>query len=573
MDSFYGQCTGLLDEYDAANHCVAIEPRLGEEEYADLRLRFRDRSWLQSKNGEQLIKAFKSLPAIASLRRRGSSLFLVLHDEALSAHEEQLASGDPAGMDAHGHLSGQVFEVSLVGPNTNKALHIGHLRNIILGQALISALQSAGAIVRRHSLVGDIGRRVCEAMAGYITDFNGQTPQGQGLPGDRFVELCSRAYVNASGLSRGIQVDSEPGEREVPGDPADAIMKAWLQGGESERALWERMRSWVLEAHENTLLRLGPQIDQYDFESADIGRAYDLIDDGLNRGIFIRDTTDAVIYFSGRPEYAAMVLLNKDGVPTECARLLAVYHRVIEELEPDSLYFEMLGDEWRPAQTVLDDLLNALLDDSRATSYGWAYYGSVTANGRKIGSSTGQVTWIDDLLDEIAASPNVDRLYDLAEGLTDRWLLADILIRGTFLCRPMLQPLEFDAHRLRNSQAIAGWKIAAAWCHALVSRCSVGEGQTPRAMLVQANTFPQSLTRVIQKRDPTHHARFLLRLADGCLAAPDPGPAAMTILRLVFGSLGFLAGKEDLKRPRNLADRLTGPLITDDNTQVEVSHP
>ena len=181
----------VLAEHHALDRCVSIEPRRREDQHADLRLLFADRGWLQSRAGHELIAALREQAVLSEAERHRSAILLRFDDDALVGLEGRLLAGESAMFDGSAVLEGARFTVGLPGPNTNKALHVGHLRNVLLGQALASALSAAGAVVERHNLVGDIGRRVCEAMGGYVSSHDGEDPAAAaGLAGDRFVELC-----------------------------------------------------------------------------------------------------------------------------------------------------------------------------------------------------------------------------------------------------------------------------------------------------------------------------------------------------------------------------------------------
>ncbi|HEY5941287.1 MAG TPA: arginine--tRNA ligase [Solirubrobacterales bacterium] len=535
-----GQCEGLLAAHDALARCVAQQPRDAEGQQADLRLRFGDREWLKSASGQGLVASLLSLPTVATAEGRRTDLFLTFETAALRDLEERLAAGEDAGMETADLLDGAPHDVSLVGPNANKALHLGHLRNVALGQALACSLEAAGATVRRRSLVADIGRRMCEAMAGYLEGHRGETPEASGLSGDRFVELCSQAFRERPGAAA---AESSAGpnlqEDKSQGDTAATLMESWLQGDEPERQLCEQMRRWVLAGHERTLARLGVTIDVYDFESDEVPRARELVEQGLQLGLFEREATGCVVYRSGRPEYETMVLLNDQGAPTECARVLAVCHRMIDELDPQISFLEVLGDEWRPAQTVVADLLIRLLPDSAEKTYEWLYYGLVTSEGRKVGSSNGDVVWIDDFLDELATSPAVVALERIGEGSVPRSELADILARAGFLCAPMQQPLPLAAEQLFDRQAGPAWTIAEAWSRANAADPAHSTGHLPRAGIMQSQEFRPVLQRTIERRDPTVLASYLLRLSESFLSAPQPGPAARPVLGRVLRSLGF----------------------------------
>jgi arginyl-tRNA synthetase len=532
-------CEGWLGANDALGRCVARQPRDDEAQRADFRLRFSDREWLRGPSGERLAESLAALPAVATTKARRGDLFLTFEDMALRELEERLTSGDEAGVRTDDLLAGTTWDVSLVGPNANKALHLGHLRNAMLGQALACSLEAAGATVRRRSLVADIGRRICEAMVGYLEGHPGETPSSVGLSGDRFVELCSREFRERSAVGARSFAGPNPLEDRSQDDAAATLMEGWLRGGREERGLARRIRGWVLAGHERTLARLGITIDVLDFESDDVERARALVESGLRLGLFEREPAGGVVFRSGRPEFATMVLLNELGAPTECARVLAVCHRMIEELDHESSFLEILGDEWRPAQTVVADLLVQLLPEAAEKRYEWLYYGLVTAEGRKVGSSAGEVVWIDDLLDGLESSPAVAALERIGEGSVPRADLADILARASLLCAPMAQPLTLAAARLGEAEGGPAWTIAEAWSRAVAADPDAATGHLPRAGLLQALEFRPLLERSLARRDPTMLAGYLLRLSESFLSAPQPGPAAAAALAPVLRSLGF----------------------------------
>ena len=534
-----GECERILAAHDALERCVSIEPRHTESQAADLRIRFGDRGWLATPAGEALIAAFEEHPAVAGVERKRADLLVSFTDEALLKLEKLLGAGEIAGMGTADLLPGKPHHVSLVGPNANKALHLGHLRNVVLGHALASGMTAAGAPVHNRSLVADMGRRICEAMSGYLDAYEGQDPQSLGISGDRFVELCSRAFQGEAGRRRP-STGPNTQEDKATGDKADELMAAWLRGDAREQELWRRMRTWVLEGHERTLARLGVAIDEYDFESEDIPRALDLVALGLELGLFEQEESGGVVYRSGRGEYETMVLLNQEGTPTECARVLAVCHRIVDELDPEVTFVEVLGDEWRPAQTVIGEVLAQLLPSHADKHYEWIYYGLVTTDGEKMGSSNGEVVWIDDFLDQLAASAAVAALEEIGGGSVSREDLADLLARATFLCAPMAQLLPLAVEDLFTQESGPAWTIAEAWARACAAERSEASGGN-RAGTMLSQQFRPALREALERRDPVILAGYLQRLSEAFLDAPAMGPAARPVLGRVLASLGFTA--------------------------------
>ncbi|HEV3094098.1 MAG TPA: hypothetical protein VGY30_06240 [Solirubrobacteraceae bacterium] len=366
-----------------------------------------------------------------------------------------------------------------------------------------------------------------------------------GLRGDRLVELCSRECPREPEPPDGSGQADDPNaeENDLRGDPADAIMAAWLANVPHVRELWSRMRDWVLDSHRSTLARLGVLIDRYDFESYAIERSRAIVARGLERSLFEREATGGVVYRTGHSEYATMVLLREDGAPTEYARLLGLYDLILDDLGSRAAYVEVVGIEWQPAALVLGELL-AKLREEPADPCTWVFHGSVAVAGEKMGSSTGEVMWIDDLLDIVGAGPGVAALHELADGAVSREELADIVVRGTLLCSATTQSFEFMLDRMVDGPPGAGWTIAEAWCRAQRPCEPWGGGPIARTAVVQSQLYRDSLHRAVDRRDTACLSSFLLGLSHACLAAPSPGPAAKPMLRRVLASLGFPAASQ-----------------------------
>lgn len=539
------ECEAILTEHEALDRCVVVEARRSEDILADIRLVFGDRSWLQSDAGHRLVADFRDHPMTAKALRRKSAIHLRFHDEVLGDLERELATGSPVGMTATDIAADQRVTVSYVGPNTNKALHVGHLRNAFLGEALSSALAAAGAEVRRFNVVGDIGRRVCEAMAGYMMSHQGEEPAEAGVPGDRFVELCCRDYA-ASRNGSGQQSDDPIAEESASqGDMADALLEKWMAGSPAEMELWERLRDWVLAGHEETLGRLGMRFDDASFESDAIPRAMELIGEGVEQGLLEEEESGGVVYRTGQEEYPTMVLVRDDRFPTEHARLLGLYDHLLEHLRDGEVYVELAGTEWQPSITVLGEILEKLRPGPRNEADIRVFHGSVTdLGGDKIGSSTGDVVWVDDFYDQIKDGPAATALEKLGGGSVSREEIADLLIRGTFLCAPLSKNLSFAPEALMDGWPGPGWTIAEGWCRAQLFRDAETEsGPLARTVVMQSQQYRLSLRRSVEKRDATSLARYLLNLSEVCVSSPTPGPAAAPMLQRVLSDLGFLAGR------------------------------
>jgi len=540
------ECEAILVEHGATELCVVVEPRRREDTMADLRLVFADRQWLQSAAGQKLAHALNDHPMTAKVQRRKSAIQVRFEDQVLVDLERDLATGEPFGLESPEPAADQRAIVSFIGPNTNKALHVGHLRNAYIGEALACALEIAGAEVHRLNLVGDIGRRMSEAMAGYLGTYQGEEPADLELPSDRFVELCCRSFAKERGL-KSSEGDPNGEERKAVGDLADELLARWLEGSPAEKQLWWQMREWTLEGHEQTLKRLGIDFDEYGYESDAIPHALVVIDEGVERGIFEREPEGGVVYRTDLSEYPTMVMLRDDGFPTEHARLMAAYDRILGNLSENQVYVELAGLEWQPAIAVICRILEDLRPGPHNEANLRVFHGSLTeAEGQKIGSSVGEPIWVDDFIDEVEQGPAVAALERLCSGCVGPPELADLLIRGTFLCAPTNHPLAFSPEAVSEGRPGPGWTIAEAWCRAKAAReQDADEPLVSRAVVMQSQQFGLSLHRTIERHDVTSLSRYLLNLSELCMSLPSPGPAAAGMMEQVLRSLGFLAGRPE----------------------------
>jgi len=538
------ECEAILLDQAVTDLCVVIEPRRREDTMADIRLVFADRRWLESAAGQKLAHALNDHPVTAKVQRRKSAIQVRFQDEVLLDLEQRLAAGEPFGLGLPELAAGQSVIVSFIGPNTNKALHVGHLRNAYIGEALASTLEIAGAKVHRLNLVGDIGRRMSEAMAGYLGTYPGEEPADLEIAGDRFVELCCRSFAKERRMSSSVE-DPNGEERKAVGDLADDLLGRWLEGSAAEKDLWRQLRGWTLDGHERTLRRLGIHFDEYGYESDSVPRALAVIEEGVDRGIFEREPAGSVVYRTDQPDYPTMVLLRDDGFPTEHARLMAAYDRILSELSENQVYLELAGLEWHPAISVICKILEELRPGPRNDANLRVFHGSLTeAEGQKIGSSVGEPLWVDDFVDEVENGPAVAALERLCDGCVGPLELADLLIRGTFLCAPTNRPLAFAPEAVKEGRPGPGWTIAEAWCRAKSASAHTDhEPLVSRAVVMQSQQFGLSLHRTVERHDVTSLSRYLLNLSELCMSLPSPGPAAAGMMEQVLRALGFLAGR------------------------------
>ncbi len=188
---FNDSSTNLLDALDASLVANGAERTLlpivpFRPAPVDVRLEWRDPAWRATTAGRRVV---------AALATSDEPLGVRFPDTDLAALGAALERGEPDPLATRAVAAGRRWVVNFGDPNTTKALHVGHLRNVAIGNALASAAEALGADVVRQSRVGDFGRSMGEAMAGYLAHGGGRTPARGEVKGDRLIGECYLRYV------------------------------------------------------------------------------------------------------------------------------------------------------------------------------------------------------------------------------------------------------------------------------------------------------------------------------------------------------------------------------------------
>ena len=215
-------------------------------------------------------------------------------------------------------LDGRKVMVEYSSPNTNKPLHLGHLRNDALGESVSRLLKAAGAEVFRTIIVNNRGIHICKSMLAYklFHEANGDTPESLGMKGDHFVGQC---YVEFDKYLKGEKDRPETAHPEAQAQAEEMLVK-WEQGDKEVRALWEKMNKWTLDGINESYKRTGVGFEKYYYESDTYLLGKEVIQNGLDKGVFYKaddgsvriDVTEAVGKGKdGEPQQK--ILLRKDG--------------------------------------------------------------------------------------------------------------------------------------------------------------------------------------------------------------------------------------------------------------------
>ncbi|MBS1910791.1 MAG: arginine--tRNA ligase [Bacteroidetes bacterium] len=510
--------------------CQTVEIRRRDNAPADARFFFRDRSWLASPVGKETLERIAAHESVADLRAKGPAVSLRFTDEFIEELGDRIANARDAGLSTAHLLAGRRFVVGFAGPNTSKALHIGHLRNVSIGNALAAVMRAAGADVERGSLVGDIGRNICEAMAGYRLFHDGDDPAVLGRKHDHFIGECYARFIREHYTQGASAASGDPIERELAnnGDLADRLMQGWLAGDPDTRLLWSTIREWVMQGHARTLSRFGVAIERHDFEADAMEDVPALMERGLALGVLDREADGTIVYRSGREEFETMILVRNDGFPTEHARLLGVYFRQLDERRDNETYIDLAGTEWHAASDMHMELMAKIHPERPNVRHVQLFHSMVTLRDAKVSSSDGEAVLIDDLLDQLVALPRIDALVDCAGGGIHRDAVASIVVKSFFLCRPHMKVMEFSWDLLVQPDN-PGWTIAGAWCNAIAPDAGTGL-ETPdndaaaalyRLLVIRSQEYFRNLEEAATEYNLAGLTSYLLHYCEEYLRMPQ----------------------------------------------------
>ncbi|HEX3910487.1 MAG TPA: arginine--tRNA ligase [Solirubrobacteraceae bacterium] len=436
------------------------------------------------------------------------------------------------------------------GANTTKALHVGHLRDLAVGNALAATLETSGMTVDRRSLVSDIGRGMGEAMAGVVGRGMAQCAMAD-LPekSDHFVGSCYAEYVRSSLAAEGDEeaaLDSLSREFVMHEDLADLALREVLGGDPEVRGLWERVRGWVLAGHEETLARLNIVFDKVICESEYLSSMVELGEVGLRAGRLTRREDNVVVYLTGHDELDEMSLVRPDGLPTQHMRALA-YWAVAPEHD-GLMSIQVCGAEWvahvRCRQKLIDDLSEILPDLRRSRPTHTVFHGMVAEAGRRLASSQGAFR-LDDLIDRIETEIDDDSLRrECRERLGEPGHVGGSVALGYFLPHPTGRAVEFDPEDFLKDGHSLGWDLLRARAHARAEVAHRHDVSDPdyRFVVIRAELFRYLLRSASEELDVTRLARSALHFARWCLErsrSADVNGAALLVLDQAERALGL----------------------------------
>ena len=309
-------------------------------------------------------------------------------------------------------------------PNTNKPLHLGHVRNNLLGWSLAQIMEANGNKVVKTNIVNDRGIHICKSMLAWLKYGNGETPESSGKKGDHLIGDYYVAFdkhyreevkeLVAQGM------DEEKAKQEAPLiKEAHEMLVKWEQNDPEVRALWEKMNSWVYAGFDETYKKLGVSFDKIYYESQTYLKGKAKVEEGLAKGLFERHDDGSVWADLTKEGLDQKLLLRSDGTSVYMTQDIGTAEMRFQDYPIDKMIY-VVGNEQNYHFQVLSILLDRL-------GFKWGKelvhfsYGMVELPNGKMKSREGTVVDADDLMqlmvdDALKTSMELGKFDDMSEA-------------------------------------------------------------------------------------------------------------------------------------------------------------
>lgn len=320
-----------------------------------------------------------------------------------------------AGGASYGHsnlLGTKKVMIEFSCPNTNKPLHLGHVRNDCIGQSMSQILKACGADVMKVNLINNRGVHICKSMLAYQKFGNGETPESSGIKGDHLVgnyyvrfaqwEAHELEKDTAANIAKGMSEEEAKALAKKENGPdmeAQAMLRKWEQGDQQVMDLWKLMNGWTLAGVAQTYERTGISFDKYYYESDTYKLGKDKVLEGLERGIFQKADDGSIYIDNSDIGLDRKILLRRDGTSIYITQDIGTAINRHEDWPFDSLIY-VVASEQNYHFKVLFHVLEKL-------GYSWAKdlhhlsYGMVFLPEGKMKSREGTVVDADNLIDDL----------------------------------------------------------------------------------------------------------------------------------------------------------------------------
>ena len=372
--------------------------------------------WLMA-NGQQLIAKFNAVQGFLNLVI--DDAFWIKQLEAIDADENY---GKGQRLTANGQQPLMMVEYS--SPNTNKPLHLGHVRNNLLGYSIAKIQEANGWKVVKTNIVNDRGIHICKSMLAWLKYGNGETPETSGKKGDHLIGdyyvRFDKEYKKQISELMAAGKDEETAKREAPLMlEAQEMLRKWEANDPEVRALWAKMNSWVYAGFDETYKRMGVSFDKIYYESNTYLEGKSEVEKGLASGAFYRREDGSVWADLTKDGLDEKLLLRSDGTSVYMTQDIGTAKLRFQDYPIDKMVY-VVGNEQEYHFKVLSILLDRLGFPFGKELVHFSY-GMVELPNGKMKSREGTVVDADDLMDKMiedAREISKDKVNTL-QGITE----------------------------------------------------------------------------------------------------------------------------------------------------------
>lgn len=340
------------------------------------------------KNPNEIAKELKqkiNLEIIEKIEDKGAYLnfFIKKHLKA----EQALLN---ANIQTYGTLKEKgTILVEFPSPNTNKPLHIGHLRNMVLGESICRIEENAGKKVIRANLLNDRGIHICKSMIAYQKFGEGKNPEAEGKKSDHFVGEYYVKYSKENETNPKLEEETRQ------------MLQKWEQGDEETIKLWKKMNEWAEKGFKETYKKFGIKHDIEYKESEIYKEGKEIVMDGLKKGI-LKKTDDGAVYAELEPELPNKIMLRKDGTSIYITQDLYLTKRKFEDFKLDESIWVVANEQDLALKQLFK--ISDLLKIAPVEKMHHLSYGMVALPEGRLKSREGKIIDADNLLDEVKES-------------------------------------------------------------------------------------------------------------------------------------------------------------------------
>jgi len=304
--------------------------------------------------------------------------------------------------------NGKAVMVEFASPNTNKPLHLGHVRNVLLGYSVANIIEASGKNVYKTQVINDRGIHICKSMLAYERFGHNETPESDNVKGDKlagnyYVEFDKAYKKEINQLVESGMTEEEAKKKAPILLEAQEMLRKWEAGDAEVMALWNKMNAWVYKGFEETYANIGVSFDKNYYESNTYLLGKDVVADGLEKGVFEKDPDGSVWIDLTADGLDRKIVLRSDGTSVYMTQDIGTAIQRVKDFPDVGGMVYTVGNEQDYHFKVLFLILKKL-------GYDWAQnlyhlsYGMVDLPSGKMKSREGTVVDADDLMSEMTAT-------------------------------------------------------------------------------------------------------------------------------------------------------------------------